>query len=182
MPSTIRITAKLRQNVTALAIEPAVVLLDEPFASLDASLRASVRADVQEIFRRHGEPSFRDGERRVIARLLDGPVRVLATGGGAFMDARTRARIRERGISIWLRADLDLLHQRVSRRNNRPLLKQGNPREILALLIDQRYPVYALSDITVDTVDGPPEATMDRVMAALERHLSERAVTREPAP
>lgn len=96
------------------------------------------------------------------------------------MDPETRALIRERGISIWLRADLELLHQRVSRRNNRPLLKQGNPREILARLIDQRYPVYALADIAVDTVEGPPEATMERVMSALERYLSEHAVAREP--
>jgi shikimate kinase len=97
------------------------------------------------------------------------------------MDAETRAHIRERGISIWLRADLDLLHQRVLRRNNRPLLKQGNPREVLAHLIDQRYPVYALADIAVDTVDGPPEATLERVIAALEQHLSGRAAAREPA-
>jgi shikimate kinase len=97
------------------------------------------------------------------------------------MDPDTRALVRERGISIWLRADLDLLHQRVLRRNNRPLLKQGNPREILAQLMDERYPVYALADITVESVDGPPEATLDRVMAALEKHLPERPVARETA-
>ena len=152
------------------------------FTDADSEIEAAAGETIEEIFERRGEAVFREGERKVIARLLGNPVHVLATGGGAFMDAETRAHIRERGISIWLRADLDLLHQRVLRRNNRPLLKQGNPREVLARLIDQRYPVYAQADITVDTVDGPPEATLDRVIAALEQHLAERAVAREPAP
>ena len=151
------------------------------FTDADSEIEAAAGETIEEIFERRGEAVFREGERKVIARLLGNPVHVLATGGGAFMDAETRAHIRERGISIWLRADLDLLHQRVLRRNNRPLLKQGNPREVLARLIEQRYPVYALADIAVDTVDGPPEATLERVMAALERHLSGRAAAREPA-
>lgn len=150
------------------------------FTDADSEIEAAAGESIEEIFERRGEAVFREGERKVIARLLGNPVHVLATGGGAFMDPETRALIRERGISIWLRADLELLHQRVSRRNNRPLLKQGNPREILARLIDQRYPVYALADIAVDTVEGPPEATMERVMSALERYLSEHAVAREP--
>jgi len=150
------------------------------FTDADSEIEAAAGETIEEIFERRGEAVFREGERKVIARLLANPVHVLATGGGAFMDPETRALIRERGISIWLRADLDLLHQRVLRRNNRPLLKEGNPREILARLIDQRYPVYALADITVDTVDGPPEATMERVMGALEGYLSGRAVARDP--
>lgn len=150
------------------------------FTDADSEIEAAAGETIEEIFERRGEAVFREGERKVIARLLGNPVHVLATGGGAFMDPETRALIRERGISIWLRADLELLHQRVSRRNNRPLLKQGNPREILERLIDQRYPVYALADITVDTVDGPPEATLERVMAALERYLAEHAAAPEP--
>lgn len=146
-----------------------------PFVDADSEIELAAGETIEEIFERRGEAVFRDGERKVIARLLGNPVHVLATGGGAFMDAETRALIRDRGISVWLRADLELLFQRVSRRNNRPLLKQGNPRETLARLIEQRYPVYALADITVDTVDGPPEATMERVLAALEGQLSARA-------
>jgi shikimate kinase len=152
------------------------------FVDADSEIEAAAGETIEEIFERRGEAVFREGERKVIARLLGNPVHVLATGGGAFMDAETRALIRERGISIWLRADLDLLHQRVSRRNNRPLLKQGNPREILSRLIEQRYPVYAEADITVETVDGPPEATLERVIAALEQHLSHRAVAPEATP
>ena len=103
------------------------------FTDADSEIESAAGETIEEIFGRRGEAAFREGERKVIARLLGNPVHVLATGGGAFMDPETRALIRERGISIWLRADLELLHQRVSRRNNRPLLKQGNPREILAL-------------------------------------------------
>jgi shikimate kinase len=150
------------------------------FTDADSEIEAAAGESIEEIFERRGEAAFREGERKVIARLLGNPVHVLATGGGAFMDPETRALVRERGISIWLRADLDLLHQRVSRRNNRPLLKQGNQRETLERLIDQRYPIYALADVTVDSVDGPPEATMERVMAALERYLSGRPVAGEP--
>jgi shikimate kinase len=142
------------------------------FVDADAEIEAAAGESIEEIFRRHGEPSFRDGERRVIARLLDGPVRVLATGGGAFMDARTRARIRERGISIWLRAELDLLLARVARRDNRPLLKGGDQRAVLAALMERRHPIYAEADIVVDSVDGPPELTLTRVLAELKRYMS----------
>ena len=152
------------------------------FVDADSEIEAAAGETIEEIFERRGEAAFREGERKVIARLLGSPPHVLATGGGAFMDADTRTLIRQRGISIWLRADLDLLHHRVLRRNNRPLLKQGNPREILARLIDQRYPVYAQADVTVDSVDGPPEATLERVIAALEQHLPTRDGGGEPAP
>ena len=111
----------------------------------------------------------------MIARLLSQPTMVLATGGGAFMDTETRKLIHERATSVWLRADLDLLLRRTARRNNRPLLKRGDPRQILSALIDKRYPVYAEADLVVDSVDGPPEVTLDRVTDALERFLRERA-------
>jgi shikimate kinase len=146
------------------------------FVDADAEIEKAAGCSIEEIFERHGESAFRDGERRVIARLLDNPARVLATGGGAFMDPRTRAAIRERAISVWLRADLELLLKRTGRRNNRPLLKRGDPREILGRLIAERYPVYSQADVIVDSVDGPPEVTVERVRAAIEAYLG-----REPA-
>src|SRR5579859_5380824 len=126
--------------------------LDVPFTDADGEIEAAANMTVAEIFARDGEAAFRAGERRVISRLLDGPVHVLATGGGAFMDPRTRARIRERGISIWLRAELELLLARVARRDNRPLLKAGDPRTVLASLMEKRYPVYAEADLIVDSI------------------------------
>jgi shikimate kinase len=152
-----------------------------PFIDADAEIEAAADATVEEIFQRHGEAAFRDGERRVIARLLDGPPHVLATGGGAFMDASTRALIRARTLSIWLRADVDVLLTRVGRRNNRPLLKSGDPRAILEKLIAERHPVYVEADITVDSVDGPPEATMERVMSALADFLGQGRGQQVPA-
>ncbi len=142
------------------------------FVDADAEIEAAAGWTIEDIFERHGEKAFRDGERRVIARLLAQPVHVLATGGGSFMDPRTRETIRESSISLWLRADLDLLLKRTSRRNNRPLLKRGDPREILEGLIAERYPVYAEADIIVDSADGPPEVTVDRARARIEEFLA----------
>lgn len=145
------------------------------FTDADAEIESAAGASIEEIFARDGEAVFRNGERRVIARLLDGPPQVLATGGGAFMDASTRALIRERAISVWLRADLDTLVARVARRNNRPLLKNEDPRAVLTRLIAERYPIYAEADVTVDTVDGPPEATLARVIQGLEHFIGATA-------
>jgi shikimate kinase len=145
--------------------------LDLPFVDADKEIEEAAGCSIADIFERHGEKYFREGERRVILRLLDNPVHVLSTGGGAFMDPQTRAAIRERAISIWLRADLDLMLRRVSRRNDRPLLQVADPRAKLQELIDLRYPAYAEADITVDSVDGPPEVTLDRVMGALAFHI-----------
>ena len=136
----------------------------------DAEIEAAAGCSVEEIFQQHGEAAFRDGERRVIARILSLPPHVLATGGGAYMDPRTRAEIRERAISVWLRGDLELLLNRTARRNNRPLLKRGNPRAILHRLMTERHPVYAEADIVVHSVDAPPEVTVDRLLQALEDH------------
>jgi shikimate kinase len=143
-----------------------------PFVDADAEIEAAAGSSIEEIFQRHGEAAFRDGERRVIARLLDRPVQVLATGGGAFMDPATRTLIRSRCLSIWLRASLPLMLARVARRNNRPLLKTGDPGAILEKLIAERYPVYAEADITVDSIDGPPELTLEQVTTALADHLA----------
>jgi shikimate kinase len=142
-----------------------------PFVDADREIEAAAGCSITDIFEVHGEQAFRDGERRVIARLLSNPIHVMATGGGAFMDAQTRKLIKEKSISIWLRAELDQLLKRVGRRNDRPLLKNVDQRTKLTELMDLRYPVYAEADLTVDSADGPPEMTMDRVLDALDAHL-----------
>ncbi|HYB57078.1 MAG TPA: shikimate kinase, partial [Alphaproteobacteria bacterium] len=157
------------------------------FVDADQEIERAAGCTIADIFERHGEAHFRDGERRVIARLLEQPPHVLSTGGGAFMDARTRGKIRERAISIWLRADLELLLRRTARRANRPLLNNGDRRATLARLMEARYPVYAEADIVIDSNDAPPEVTVERVIEALERFLGpereERpGKVREPAP
>ena len=138
-----------------------------PFFDSDREIETAAGETIEEIFANRGERVFREGERRVIARLLAQPVHVLATGGGAFMDPATRELVARRGVSLWLRADLDVLVSRVLRRSNRPLLKQGDPRVILAELIERRYPLYAEADVVVDSGEGSPEATVTRAIAAL---------------
>jgi len=138
-----------------------------PFFDSDPEIEAAAGETIEEIFVNRGERVFREGERRVIARLLAQPVHVLATGGGAFMDPATRQLIARRAVSLWLRADLDVLVSRVLRRSNRPLLKQGDPRATLAELIERRHPVYAEADVAVDSGEGSPEATVTRAIAAL---------------
>ncbi|HEY5598047.1 MAG TPA: shikimate kinase [Kiloniellales bacterium] len=145
------------------------------FVDADAEIEAAAGCTIEQIFESHGETAFRDGERRVITRLLEGPPHVLASGGGAFIDPATREAIRRAAISIWLRADLDILLRRTGRRNHRPLLQRGDPRIILQDLMDKRYPVYAEADITVDSADGPPEVTLDRVLTALAAYLAAAA-------
>ena len=146
-------------------------LLGLKFVDADTEVERAAGCTIEEIFERHGEAAFRDGERRVIERLLGQAVQVLATGGGSFMNPQTRAAIQDQAISVWLRADLDLLLKRTGRRNNRPLLKRGDPRAILEGLMAERYPVYSEADIVVDSVDGPPEITVERVRAAVEDYL-----------
>jgi shikimate kinase len=146
-----------------------------PFTDADKEIEAAAGCTIADYFARHGEKAFREGERRVIQRLLNGPMQVLATGGGAFMDSGTRALIAERGLSIWLRADLELMVKRVARRNERPLLQNVDPREKLSELIAVRYPIYEEADLTVDSMDGPPEATLSRVVTALTAHVDKAA-------
>ncbi len=145
--------------------------LDLEFIDADDEIEQAAQCSIEQIFESHGEAEFRDGERRVIARLLTGPTHVLATGGGAFMRKETRDAIRGRGISVWLRADLDLLLRRVSRRKNRPLLRNENPRQTLEKLIEERYPVYAEADIVVDSGDRPPGTIVDNVIESIETFL-----------
>jgi shikimate kinase len=148
--------------------------LNLPFFDSDTEIETAAGETIEEIFRNRGEAVFRDGERRVIARLLAQPVHVLATGGGAFTDPATRAVIVRRAVSVWLRADLDVLFARVSRRTNRPLLQQPDPRAVLAELIERRHPIYAEADLVIDSGEGPLELTTTRVIAALAG--SERAL------
>ncbi len=142
------------------------------FYDADQEIERAADCSIPEFFERHGEAAFRTGERKVIARLLNGEPGVLATGGGAFMDADTRAAIRDKGISVWLRADLDVLLERVLRRDNRPLLKQGDPREILKNLMAERDPVYAQADMTVTSGPGPHEDVVEKIVAGLRERIS----------
>jgi len=141
--------------------------LDLAFVDADAEIEQAAGKSVQDIFRDHGEASFREGERRVIARLLESGPQVLATGGGAFMNEETRNNISSRGIAVWLRADIELLMKRVRRRDNRPLLKADNPEEVMQALIDQRYPVYGRADIIVESRDVPHSSIVSDVIRAL---------------
>jgi len=139
-----------------------------PFRDADAEIELAAGCSIPELFRRYGERDFRDGERRVIRRLLAGEPLVLATGGGAFMDPGTRAAIRAAAVSVWLRARLATLLRRVATRSNRPLLHNGDPAEILGRLLEQRHPIYAEADIVVDCGDEPLEYTMNKVLQALD--------------
>jgi shikimate kinase len=141
--------------------------LNLPFFDSDIEIEEAAGETIEEIFRNRGEAAFRDGERRVIARLLCQPIHVLATGGGAFMDPATRAVIRTTGVSVWLRADLDTLLARVARRSNRPLLSGRDQRAVMRELMERRHPIYAEADLTLDSSEGPPDATAARVIAAL---------------
>ena len=143
-----------------------------PFVDADEEIETAAGCSIADIFALHGEAAFRDGERRVIKRLLKQPACVLATGGGAFMDERIRQLIGEAGISVWLKADLDTLWQRVRRRSHRPLLNTENPKETLERLMQTRYPVYAGADITVESNDSPLDETVERVIRRLERFLA----------
>ena len=146
-----------------------------PFIDADSEIEQAAQATISEIFERDGEAVFRSGERRVIARLLEGPLCVLATGGGAFMSDETRGKIHERAISIWLRAELDLLVRRVGRRRDRPLLNTGNPRDTLAKLLEVRSPIYGEADITVESGDQAPEQVAEAVIAALQAFLDKQS-------
>jgi shikimate kinase len=146
--------------------------LDLPFADADAEIASAAGCSIEEIFAEHGECAFRRGERQVIARMLDGPVHVLATGGGAFIDPGTRALMKERVISIWLKAPLDVLMKRVARRDHRPLLKEDDPRAVMQRLMDERYPIYAEADLTIETGSGPHNSAVTAILTALRARLA----------
>jgi shikimate kinase len=138
-----------------------------PFADADEEIEAAAGLTVAEIFERHGEAHFRAGERRVLARLIDGPPRVIATGGGAFMDGETRALILARCTAIWLDAEIEVLAERVGRRGHRPLLKGKDPAALLHRLAEIRNPVYAEAHLTIHSGALPHAQTVERIVAAL---------------
>lgn len=142
-----------------------------PFVDADAEIELAAGKSISEIFADHGEELFRDGERRVIARLLTAGPQVLATGGGAYMNEETRRNIRDNAIAVWLRADLALLLERVRKRNDRPLLNTSDPETVMRRLMDSRYPVYAQADIAVDSRNASHRSVVCEVLRALARHL-----------
>jgi shikimate kinase len=141
-----------------------------PFIDADEEIERVAQKSISEIFADHGEAFFRDREAKVIARLLGNGPQVLATGGGAFITAETRHKIREAGISIWLRAELQVLMRRVGKRDSRPLLKCGDPEQVMRSLMATRYPIYAEADLTVESRDIPHDGIVAEIIAALARH------------
>ena len=151
--------------------------LGRHFVDSDEEVEKAAGMSIEDIFATHGEADFRAGEVRVIARLLKDRDLVLGTGGGAFMNAETRALVKSSAVSVWIKADFELLFQRVQRRSNRPLLKTANPRQTLQDLIDRRYPVYAEADVTIVSRDVPQDQVANEVIEHLDavRPLVERA-------
>ena len=148
-------------------------LLAMPFHDADEEIERAAGRSVAEIFAELGEPEFRSGEHRVIARLVSGPPIVLATGGGAFQNPETRRLLKDRAITVWLKVDLTVLARRVSRRDTRPLLRGKDPLEVLNAQAEARYPHYAEADVTVETDDLPHQAALELLLEALKRHQGE---------
>ena len=144
-------------------------MLEIPFVDSDHEIERVSRMTIPELFAAYGESEFRALEARVIKRLLKTGPRVLSTGGGAFMNETTRSMVLANGLSVWLKADLDVLWERVSKRDTRPLLKTANPRQTLSDLLDQRYPVYAKADVTVQSRDDAKETIATETVAAIAR-------------
>lgn len=150
------------------------------FVDADDEIESAAGQTIAEVFARYGEEHFRDREARVISRLLDSGPQVLATGGGAFMRAETRARIRDRGVSVWLKAELPVLMQRVMRRTDRPLLQTADPEATMRDLMDKRYPIYAEADITVQSRDVTHEVIVAEIVSALHDRLCGRRLVKLP--
>ena len=148
--------------------------LGRHFVDSDEEVEKAAGMTIEDIFAAHGEADFRAGEVRVIARLLKDPDLVLGTGGGAFVNAETRALVKSSAVSVWIKADFELLFQRVQRRSNRPLLKTANPRQTLQDLIERRYPIYAEADVTVVSRDVPQDQVATEVIGALLAYFGAR--------
>ena len=149
--------------------------LELPFRDADAEIEAAAGRSIPDIFADLGEPAFREGERRVITRLLDQPAHVLATGGGAFINPDIRALIKSKAVSVWLKADLEVLARRVARKESRPLLKGKDPMAVLRDQAELRYPAYGEADVIVETGDAAHHVTVDQVIRALSAYLEEQA-------
>ncbi len=144
--------------------------LQVPFRDADTEIETAAGCSINEIFARFGEDAFREGERKVIARMLGDAPHVLATGGGAFIDGETRTRLKADAFSVWISVPLEVLWDRVKRRDTRPLLKRDNPREVLETLLREREPVYAEADLKIDSLDGPHNIAVGRIIEALKDH------------
>lgn len=142
--------------------------LGRSFCDSDDEIETAAGLSVADIFTLHGETEFRRGEKRVLERLLDNPPHVLATGGGAYLDAGTRELMRERAVTVWLNADLETLWERVNRRNHRPLLNNPDARGVLTRLLEERTPIYSEADLVIDSMNGPHSATVTKIIAALK--------------
>src|SRR5215475_15933975 len=160
--------------------------LEIPFVDADSEIEIAAGMSIEDIFATRGEPEFRAGEARVIARLLEGGTQVIATGGGAFMNADTRAAIKAKGVSVWLKAEYDVLLRRLKRRSDRPLLNTEDPGETLKRLMAERYPIYAEADLTIVSREVAHDRIVDEIISALCRHLHASAGGRgaplEPRP
>jgi shikimate kinase len=179
LKKTVVLVGMMGAGKTAIGTQLARVL-GVPFLDSDEEIVRAANRSIAEIFERDGEPFFRQKEAQVIGRLLTGPPCVLSTGGGAFMAEANRRQIGEKGVSVWLRADLDLLWQRVRHKTTRPLLRTANPRETLRALCEARNPVYALADIAVD---AQPDLSIEGMARKVLAALAERPdVLEEEAP
>jgi shikimate kinase len=145
-----------------------------PFCDTDQEVERAAGCSVADIFETWGEKAFRDAEQRIVKRLLEGPIQVISTGDGVFFDEQNRTLIKEHAISIWLRADPEILYERVIRRDTRPLLFEGDPKQILEEMIERRYPIYAKADLTVESNDDAHEATIERIIDALKDYIYTR--------
>nr|WP_314257146.1 shikimate kinase [uncultured Devosia sp.] len=150
--------------------------LNRQFLDSDEEIEKAAQMSIPEIFEQRGEPEFRAGETRVIARVLKEHNVVLATGGGAFVNLETRALMKAEAVTVWLKAEVDILFERVSRRSNRPLLKTANPRATLEKLIEERYPIYAEADVTVLSRDVPQEVVAGDIVDAVLAHIEQRSL------
>lgn len=141
-----------------------------PFFDADAEIEQAAGMTVSDLFQAHGEASFRDGEAKIIKRLLEGPPHVLATGGGALTNTQTRKLVKEKAVSIWIKADIDTIVRRATRRGTRPLLNTGDPKETLTRLLDARKTQYGAADIHIDSQPGPHANTVDLILYELQNH------------
>ena len=181
IPPLVPISPELRQRTIALVGLMGVgktsigkrlsVVLNLPFRDADEEIEKAAGRSITEIFADRGEDEFRAGERRVIARMLEDPVHVLATGGGAFVQAETRAMIKAHAISIWLRADLAVLARRIGRKDTRPLVAGKDPMAVLTAQAELRYPAYAEADIVIDTGETSHAISVELVLSGLRQHL-----------
>jgi shikimate kinase len=142
-----------------------------PFVDSDSEIEDAAGLSAAEVFDRFGEQEFRDGERRLVARLVEGEIRVIATGGGAFVDPRTRDLLKQTAITVWLDAPVDILAQRTGRRNTRPLLRTADPKATLERLADERRPAYSQADIHIRSGEGAHSEVVEAILQALDRHV-----------